>query len=69
MKFSRNLFLCLTKLLTLILKIMELEKLNLVELNAQEIEHTEGGCWDCTGFFRYWGHQIKDLVHGFTDAF
>lgn len=33
---------------------MELEKLNLVELNAQEVEHTEGGYWGAVGAWYLW---------------
>ncbi len=36
------------------LKIMNLENLNLVELNAQEVKGTEGGFWHYLGGFAAW---------------
>jgi hypothetical protein len=44
---------------------MTLDSLNLVELNAQEVQEVDGGCWYCVPF----GHQIKDFVDGFLSAF
>lgn len=50
---------------------MNLENLNLVELNAQEVEHTEGGCWDCVPGGRYIKAGIDavgDFFSGFADG-
>ncbi len=44
---------------------MNLENLNLVELNAQEVQEVDGGCWECAPG----GHQLRDLIDGFLSAF
>lgn len=50
---------------------MNLENLDLVELNAQEIQETDGGCWNCVPFGNYIAeglHQAGDFLSGLYDG-
>ena len=44
---------------------MNLDNLNLVELNAQEVFQTEGGCWGCVPG----GRTIEKALHELGDFF
>ncbi|WP_017495309.1 hypothetical protein [Flavobacterium sp. WG21] len=50
---------------------MNLEKLNLVELNANEILRVEGGCppYSSHNPAPYLSHQMIDFFRGLLDAF
>ena len=56
------------------LEIMNLENLNLVELNAQEVQEVEGGCWDCKGLPQLWeatkttGKAVLGFLAGVGDG-
>ncbi|WP_263361652.1 hypothetical protein [Flavobacterium collinsii] len=50
---------------------MDLKKMNLVELNAQEVEEVEGGCppYSSHNPAPYLSHQMIDFFRGLLDAF
>jgi hypothetical protein len=65
MTFSRNLF-CFNQIINVLkILIMNLENLNLVELNAQEEEQTEGGCiWLETLWHFGFHYSLDELISG-----
>lgn len=50
---------------------MNLENLNLVELNAQEVEQTDGGCPICIAeaWWIKYGDHVTSFLSGFTGMY